>query len=110
MKNWPGTNIQCIQTIPGVGDVPTLKCLEAVFQNILTVAISLALLALFVMLLIGGFKYLTSGGDQKATATAQQTMTSALIGIVLLALAFIIFKLIEQFTGVNVTKFEIPNQ
>lgn len=102
-KDWAS----CLQTVNGV-EVPTLKCLEVVFSNILTVSISLAILALFVMLLIGGFKYLTSGGDQKATATAQQTMTSALIGIVLLALAFIIFKLIEQFTGVNVTKFEIP--
>lgn len=101
----------CLETITAGGEtikVPTLKCLEVVFSNILTVSISLAILALFVMLLVGGFKYLTSSGDQKATASAQQTMTSALIGIVLLALAFIIFKLIEQFTGVNVTKFEIP--
>ena len=104
-KDWASSN--CLQTVNGV-EVPTFKCLEVVFGNILTVSISLAILALFVMLLIGGFKYLTSGGDQKATATAQQTMTSALIGIVLLALAFIIFKLIEQFTGVNVTTFTIP--
>jgi len=60
------------------------------------------------MLIVGGFKYLTSGGDQKATASAQQTLTFAVVGLVLLVLAFLVFRLIEQFTGVNVTNFVIP--
>src|SRR3989304_7434142 len=107
MKEWG--NVECIQTIGGV-DVPTLKCLEAVYSNILTVVISLSLLALFVMLLIGGFRFLTSGGDQKATASAQQTMTYAIIGMVLLALAYIIFRIIEAYTGVPILLFEIPSE
>lgn len=105
MQDWKSSG--CIQTINGV-DIPTFKCLEVVFSNILTVAVSLAALALFVMLLIGGFKYLTSGGDQKATASAQQTMTYAIAGIALMALAFLIFRIIEYFTGVKVTIFSIP--
>lgn len=111
MENWPGTQIQCInvQTINGQEiRTPTVKCFEAVFVRILSVVIPLSVIALFVMLLIGGFKYLTAGGDQKATASAQQTITYAVIGIVLLVLAFVIFKLIEYFTGVPVTRFEIP--
>lgn len=97
----------CTLNIGGV-DIPTLRCLEVVFTRILTISISLAVLALFIMLTIGGFKFLTSGGDQKAAASAQQTMTYAIIGIVLFAVAFIIFKLIESFTGVNITTFTIP--
>ena len=103
MKDWSS----CLQNINGV-EVPTLKCLEIVFSNILFVAVSLSVFALFAMLLVGGFKYLTSGGDQKATASAQQTMTYAIAGIALLAIAFLIFRIIEVFTGVNVTKFVIP--
>jgi len=97
----------CSIDIQGI-KVPTLKCLEVVFARILTVAVSLAVLALFIMLIVGGFKYLTSGGDQKATASAQQTLTFAVVGLVLLVLAFLVFRLIEQFTGVNVTNFVIP--
>lgn len=107
MKDWAG--VKCIQTIGGV-DVPTFKCLEAVFSRILSIIVSLAVLALFVMLVVGGFKYLTSGGDQKQTASAQQTMTYAVVGIALMALAFLIFKIIEVFTGVNITVFTIPGQ
>lgn len=107
MRDWAG--IPCIQVIsPGV-EVPTLKCLEAVFLLILRVAISLSVLALFLMFLIGGFRYLTSGGDPKAAAGAQQTMTYGVMGIALMALAFIIFRIIEVFTGITVTEFVIPN-
>jgi len=111
MKNWLGTNVACIQEVntgSSTIDVPTFKCLEAVFVRILGIIVPVAVLALFVMLLIGGFKYLTSGGDQKKTAEAQQTMTYAVTGIVLMALAFLIFKIIEVFTGVPITVFTIP--
>lgn len=106
MKQWGNTGINCIQTIGGV-DIPTFKCFEAVFSRILSVIVSLGVLALFIMLVIGGFKYLTSGGDQKKTASAQQTMTYAVLGIVLMTVAFLIFKIIEVFTGVNITTFTI---
>ena len=102
----------CMQKVsPGGGaefEIPTIKCFEVVFKNILTVVVSLAVVALFVMLTIGGFKYLTSGGDQKATASAQQTMTYAIAGIALMAVAYIIFRIIETYTGVPVTNFVIP--
>ena len=96
--------------IPGclIGDVATFKCLEVIFSNILTIFVSLAVLALFVMLIIGGFKYLTSAGDPKAAGSARQTMTYAIAGIVLMALAYLIFKLIETFTGVTITVFTVP--
>ncbi|OGG20588.1 hypothetical protein A3D03_01065 [Candidatus Gottesmanbacteria bacterium RIFCSPHIGHO2_02_FULL_40_13] len=103
MQDW--TN--CLQTVNGV-DIPTIQCLEIVFSNILYVAVGLAVLALFVMFLVGGFKYLTSGGDPKATTAAQQTLTYAVLGLGLMAIAFLIFKIIESFTGVNVTTFSIP--
>lgn len=103
MRDWSS----CLQNINGI-DVPTLKCLEIVFSNILFVAVSLSVFALFAMLLVGGFKYLTSGGDQKAAADAQQTLTYAIAGIALMAVAFLVFRIIEVFTGVQVTKFVIP--
>jgi hypothetical protein len=108
MKDWSS----CLQKISfdkEVIEVPTLKCLEIVFSNILTVATSLSVFALFVMLIVGGFRYLTSGGDPKATAAAQQTMTFAIIGIALMAIVFLVFKIIEALTGVNITTFSIPS-
>lgn len=108
MKDW-GTYQGCMLSLGGV-EVPTFKCLEVVFSNILVVAVSLAVLALFVMMLVGGFKFLTAGGDPKAASSAKLTLTYAIIGIALMAGAYLIFKLIEFFTGVKVTIFQIPTQ
>ncbi len=104
MNSWD----KCLDPI---NQVPTLKCLEIVFANILTAVTSLAGIALFVMLVIGGFKYLTSGGDPKAAEGAKNTMTFALIGMALIGLAFLVFNLISNFTGVpDILKFRIPDQ
>jgi hypothetical protein len=54
------------------------------------------------------FQYLTSGGDPKATAAGQQTMTFAFAGIILMALAYVVFLIIKTFTGVDVLNFTIP--
>lgn len=104
MQDWTS----CLQTVNGIPDIPTIQCLEIVFGNILYVAVGLAVLTLFVMFLVGGFKYLTSGGDPKATTAAKQTLTYAILGLGLMAIAYLIFRIIEVFTGVNVTTFTIP--
>lgn len=114
LKVWGDTGVACIQEqkLPTgeIVDVPTLKCLEAIFVIILRIAVPLAVLALLVMLLIGGFRYLTSAGDQKAMASGKQTITYALIGVVLMVLAYLIFTLIGSYTGLGdkIFKFEIP--
>ena len=109
MDPWGNTKINCIQQVPGIeGGIPTVKCFEAIFQIILQISVYLASLALFVMLIVGGFRFLTAGGDEKATAGARQTMTYAIAGIALMAVAFLIFRLIEVFTGVQITVFSIP--
>lgn len=102
--------IEYFKNLPGCPDcnVATLKGVEAIFRLILNVATQLAVLAVFIMLIIGGFKYLTSGGDPKATESAQKTITYAILGLVALIGIWLILKFIYVFTGVNVTQFVIP--
>lgn len=88
--------------------IATIQGLECIFINILNIATSLAGLAVFIMLLVGGFKYLTSGGDPKAAQSARNTLTYAILGLVLVIAAWFILKFIAEFTGVEVTIFKIP--
>ncbi len=90
-----------------ISDPATIQDLEEVFGRILSLAIPFGGLAAFVMLIIGGFKYLTSGGDPRKSEAAKQTITYALVGLVLLVSAFLIINFIKAFTGVDVTKFTI---
>lgn len=94
---------------PGIaGDCPAgLKELEDLFSNIISVIVSLGFLVMFIMLIRAGIKYLTSGGDPKSISAAHQTVTWALLGIVFMAVAWLILQLIKEFTGINVTLFNL---
>ena len=88
-----------------MGAPAQLSQLEDVFGNVVTSLLALGGIILFLMLLSGGFKYLTSGGDPKATETAQKTLTYAIGGMVLLAGSYMIIRIISDFTGADVTNF-----
>ncbi|OGD93915.1 hypothetical protein A2697_04935 [Candidatus Curtissbacteria bacterium RIFCSPHIGHO2_01_FULL_41_44] len=83
-----------------------IKIIRAIIQFILVVAFIIA----FIMLLVGGIRWILAGGDEKAVAGARNTITAALIGLVIVLVAFAIIKLVETFFGVTIISgtFTIP--
>lgn len=93
-----------------VGDQPTqFSELEEIVGNIISAAVPLAGIVLFVMLVAGGLQYLSSGGNPEGMQKARSTITYAIAGIVLLLLAWFALRFIEIFTGVPVTTFTVPS-
>ncbi len=86
----------------------TIQCLVPLFEGIVRAVIGLGAVALFIMLLVGGYNFLFSGGDPKKLETARGTITQAIIGLAIMSIAYLIILTIQQFTGVNVTTFSIP--
>ncbi len=84
-----------------VNGVATIQGIECLFQNVLAVIITLIGVAVLVMLIIGSFKLLTSGGDPKAVDAGKQTVTFAIIGLVVAVSAWLILSLVARFTGVD---------
>ena len=93
--------------INNVGGVATLEGLEGIFQNALSAVMALASIALFLTLVIGGFQFMTAGGDPKKVAAAQTTLTYAVAGLILVALSYLILVFISEFTGADILYFEI---
>ncbi len=87
--------------------VATFKDLESIIARILNLALSLGGLTAFIMLIVGGFKFLTSGGDPKQTQSAQSTITWAIAGLLIAIAAWFILGLISDFTGIDLSKFSI---
>jgi amino acid transporter len=81
--------------------VPTFKCLEALFSNLVISIMTLSGVALFLLLIIGGYNFLFAGGDPKKMEKAKGTLTGALTGIIIVAVAFLLLQLIAQITGVK---------
>ncbi|HTK03147.1 MAG TPA: hypothetical protein VL401_00010 [Alphaproteobacteria bacterium] len=87
--------------------IAKISDLEGIFKNVVSAALGFAGIVLFILLLSGGFKYITSGGDPKATEGAQKTITYAIIGLVLILVSYLILVLIQRITGVNITEFKV---
>jgi hypothetical protein len=100
-QTWSG---DCVE-----GGVATIQGLRCIIANVLSVAITGIGLAGFIMLIIGGFRYLASGGNSKGAETAKNTITFAVIGLVVALSSFVILNLIAEFTGVKtILDFVIP--
>jgi hypothetical protein len=90
-----------------MNDPATLQNLEFVFKRVIEIALGFGGIILFIMLLIGGFRYLTSGGNPKNAEAAKNTLTYAIAGLALVVLAYLILAFIQKFTGAPVTEFKI---
>lgn len=94
------------------GDVATIQGFQCLIGNILSVTVTGIGLAGFVMLIVGAFTYQLSGGSSKSAETARNTITFAIVGLVVALSSFIILNLIAAFTGIStITQFTIfsPN-
>ena len=84
-----------------------LNCLPDYFGNILMATIPLIGFLAFIMLLVGGFRILTSAGDAKGLQAGKQTLTLAVVGIILAISSWLILLTIENITGSPVTQFKV---
>lgn len=73
--------------------------LLVVFANIIRVAVQLAGLGLFIMLVVGGFKFLTARSDQTKVEQTKATMTYAIIGLTVIFCSWLILKYLVFFSA-----------
>ena len=73
-----------------------------IVRGIVQFILVVAFIAAFVFLLIGGIRWIIAGGDEKAVAGARGTITAALIGLVIVLVAYAIIRLVEIFFNVNI--------
>lgn len=65
----------------------------------LQVVMVIALLLVFGFLIMGGIEWITSGGEKSKTESARNKITSAVIGLIVLAAAYAVFTLMLHFLG-----------
>jgi len=74
-------------------------------NNMVSGAITMVLIVVslifFFILVLGGLKWITSGGDEKKVAAARSQITNALIGLVIVFAAWAIMKLIGSVFGID---------
>lgn len=78
-----------------------------VLENIIKLLAPAAAIAFLIMILVGAFKFITSGGDPKAAASARSTLTYAILGVILVAAAYLILRLLGTIIGSSLTEVNI---
>lgn len=109
IQDWgttPGEPNYCV-----VDGVPTLKCLEIIYGNLLYVSSAVILLILFLMIVYGAFTFLTSMGESSKVQKGQKILTWALVGMGVFAGSYLILFVIDvAFMGGkgDIFRFKIP--
>lgn len=88
--------------------VATLQGFACIFANVLRLIIPLSGLVAFVVLIVGGFQFLTSAGDPKKLQQATSVITAAIIGIIVVLGIWLIFILLGKITGLDLLQFTLP--
>lgn len=83
--------------------------ISSFISNALVLVFAVAAFIVLIMLIIGAFEWITSGGDKENVAKARNRIINALIGLVILAIAFAMTRLLAAFTGLDLGNLVIPS-
>ena len=97
-------NLEASGEFNALGGITVGGIIPAVIRIVLIVAALVALL----FLIIGGIKWITSGGDKAQVESARGTVTAALIGLLVVFAAWALIKLVEYLFGISVLSFNVP--
>ena len=78
-------------------------------SNALSVAFAVAIVVVLIMLILGAFEWITSGGEKENVGKARNRIINALIGLAVLAIAYALARVAGQFLGFeNLDQLHIP--
>lgn len=104
---------QEIKLVPeGTGVVidPTNLTIAKVITFVINLLIVVGVVAALVYLLYGGFKWITSGGEKGQVESARNHVVAAIVGLIIMILAWLIISLILQVLGLgSLTKITLPS-
>jgi len=71
--------------------------LASVFQLVLQVAIGIAFLVSVLILVYGGFMYITAAGNDERATKGRKAIISALVGLAVVLLSYVLVNLVYKF-------------
>ena len=82
-----------LQDLPGLGELVSI---------LLSNAIVIAGVVFILIIIYAGFTMISNAGNPQEQQKAQQLITSAIIGFIIIVAAFLIVRVIESITSVNI--------
>lgn len=102
------TSVQVNPPAGSIGATAQGFTLGGILGAVVNLVMIAAALIFFFMLVIGGIRWITSGGDKGQTEAARGQITAALVGLVIVFAAWAIAKLVGNFLGFDIFSLTIP--
>jgi lysylphosphatidylglycerol synthetase-like protein (DUF2156 family) len=88
--------------LPDAGGTGLQNCfggawtIGALILSVINIILALAGLIAVLVLIIGGFRYVTSFGNEEVTGQAKKMILNALLGMIIIILAFVIVRVVQN--------------
>lgn len=92
-------NVLCSLTANSAGSI--------IVSAVTILLIAAALIALF-FLIVGGIRWITSGGDKSKVESARNTIIASVIGLIIALLAYFIITIVLGLFGLSLTNLTLP--
>jgi hypothetical protein len=86
----------------------TSLTIPRLISGLISLTMVVAAIVFFFILVIGGIRWIMSGGDKAQTEAARSQITAALVGLVIVFAAWAIVQLIQVFFGINIFQLSLP--
>lgn len=78
------------------GQVTKSQNLSQLISNVVKLILSVALAIAILFVIIGGYQYITSAGNEEKSTKGRQTLTNAIIGIIIIIFSYMIVTVIDR--------------
>ncbi len=100
-------NLQPAANDKNFGNLGTLT-IPVLISALIRGVVVIAAIVFFFILVIGGIRWIASGGDKGQTEAARNQITAALVGLVIVFAAWAIVALINTFFKIDIFSLNIP--
>ena len=95
--------------LPSLGSGEGVEIMGRLISTIITVLFVGGVLASFMYLIIGAYRWISAKGDKNYLQEARETVMQAIIGLGILFTIFAILSLVGDIFGINLISLPVPN-
>lgn len=93
---FPGEEASSPDVLVSPDPLPTQLIASQITLRVIQILLAIAGLIAVLFLIIGGLRYITAHGNEEQAEAAKKTITHAIIGVVIVILAFVIIRVIAN--------------
>ena len=77
-------------------------------RNLIAIFIGIGGVYFFFMLILGGYAFISAGGDKEALSKANSRIRNSLIGLIIMLSIYTIMWAVETIFGISLRNFNVP--